>query len=98
MRPDDMRKILRADRFVPLRIGLADGRSVLVRHPDQVFVAERHLLIGLAVLECSEPLVTPSTGDRVVKDWMIVNLVQVTGIEPDNGRDGKANAKRKGSK
>jgi len=98
MRPDDIRKVLRADRFVPLRIGLADGRSVLVRHPDQVFVAERHLLIGLAGLECSEPLMTPSTGDRVVKDWMIVNIVQITGIEPEKGVNGKANVRRKRSK
>ena len=94
MRPDDIRKILRVDQFVPLRIGLADRRSVLVRHPDQVFVAERHLLIGLATLERSEPLMTPSNGDRVVKDWMIVNMVQITGIEPEKKRNGKPATRR----
>ncbi len=94
MRPDDIRKVLRADQFVPLRIGLTDGRSVFVRHPDQVFVADRHLLIGLATLERSEPLITPSMGDRVVKDGMIVNMVQITGIEPEKRRNGRAATRR----
>ncbi len=93
MRPDEIRKLLRVDEFGPLRIGLSDGRSVLVRHPDQVFVAERHLLVGLAVLERTRPLVTPSTGDRVVKDWMIINLVQITGIEPVESLNGKIKKK-----
>lgn len=94
LRPDEIRRILRADQFVPLRIGLADGRCVLIRHPDQVFVAERHLLIGLATLETSEPLLTPTTGDRVVKDWMIVNRVQITGIEPEEKRNGRPKTRR----
>ncbi len=94
IRPEEFRKLLRIDEFVPLRIGLADGRTVLIRHPDQVFVAERHLLIGLATLERSEPLLTPTTSDRVVKDWMIVNMVQITGIEPDGKRNGRSSSKR----
>jgi hypothetical protein len=94
MRPDEIRKLLRFDQFVPLRIGLSDGRSVLVRHPDQVFVAERHLLVGLAKLETSLPLVTPRNGDRVVKDWIIINLVQITGIEPVGHANGKPRARR----
>lgn len=95
MRPEEIRKLLRLEEFVPLRIGLADGRSVLVRHPDQVFVAERHLLIGLATLERSQPvLMTPRVADRVVKDWMIVNMVQITGIEPDSKRNGRPSNKR----
>jgi len=88
--PNEFRKLLKADKFVPLQTGLSDGRCVLLRHPDQVFVAERHLLVGLAKLERSKPLATPASGDRVVKDWMIINLLQITGIEPINGTNGKA--------
>jgi len=96
MRPDEIRKLLRVDKFVPMRIGLSDGRAVLVRHPDQVFVAERHVLIGLAKVERSQPLlVTPSNGDRVVKDWMIINLVQITGIEPESSVNGRPRSRRR---
>jgi hypothetical protein len=35
MRPDEIKKLLKVDRFVPLRIALTDGRSVLVGHPDR---------------------------------------------------------------
>lgn len=93
MRPDEIREPLRADKFVPLLIGLRDGRSVLVRHPDQVFVAERHILVGLAKLERSRPMATPRTGDRVVKDWMIINLAQITSIEPVESLNGKIKKK-----
>jgi hypothetical protein len=94
MRPEEIKKPLRVEQFVPLRIGLSDGRSVLVRHPDQVFVAERHLLVGLAKLERSKPLATPTNGDRVVKDWMIINMVQITGIEPESNVNGKPRTRR----
>jgi hypothetical protein len=57
-------------------------------------VAERHLLIGLATLERSEPLVTPVTANRVVKDWMIVNVVHMTGIEPMERHNGRASRGR----
>jgi len=93
MRPGELRKILRAEPFEPLRIDLSDGRSVLVRHPDQAFVAERHLLVGLAKLERCRPLATPRNGDRVVKDWMIINLVQITGIEPERDANGRNRTK-----
>jgi hypothetical protein len=94
MRTDDIRKLLRVDQFVPLRIGLSDGRSVLVRHPDQVFVADRHLLIGLAKLERSRSLATSANGDRIVKDWMIINLVRIAGIEPEERMNGKPKGTR----
>ena len=48
---------------------------------------------ALTVLERTRPLVTPNTGDRVVKDWMIINLVQITGIEPVESLNGKVKKK-----
>ena len=80
MRPGDIRKRLKGEPFAPLRIGLSDSRSVLVRHPDQVVVADRHLIVGLAKREQSPPLATPRSGDAIARDWIIVNLVQITTI------------------
>jgi len=85
MRPDDFRKLLRAQPFEPLSVSLSDGRSILVRHPDQVVVAERHLLAGLAKIERSKPLATPSSADAIAKDWLIVSLLHVASVEPHNG-------------
>lgn len=88
MRPEEFRKLLRAEPFEPVRIGLSDGRSIVVRHPDQVVLAERHLLVGLAKLERSRPLLTPSSGDAIAKDWVIINLFQITAVESSNGANG----------
>ena len=95
MRPEEFRKLLRARPVEPLRIGLSDGRSVVVRHPDQVVVAERHLLVGLAKLERSKPLATPPNGDSIAKDWLIINLLQITAIESSNGVNGRPRSQRR---
>jgi hypothetical protein len=95
MRPEEFRKLLRTKPFEPLRIGLSDGRSVLVRHPDQVVVAERHLLVGLAKLERSRPLATPINGEAIAKDWLIINLLQITAIGPINGTNGRPRSPRR---
>ncbi len=94
MRPEDIGKLLRVDEFVPLRIGLADGRSILVRHPDQGVVADRHLLLGLAKIERSRPLATPAESEAIARDWLIVNLVQITTIEPREAKNGKPRVRR----
>ena len=94
MRSQEFRKLLRSEPFEPLRIGLSDGRCVIVRHPDQVVVADRHILVGLAKLERSKPLATPTSGDAIAKDWLISNLLQVTTIELDNGFNGKPRSRK----
>jgi hypothetical protein len=95
MRPEEFRKLLRNEPFEPLRIGLSDGRTVLVRHPDQVAVAERHVLVGLAQVERCKPLATPRNGEAIARDWLIINLLQITVIEPDDGLARRAGAKRR---
>lgn len=85
MRAWGITKLLRRQPFEPLRIGLSDGRCVLVRHPDQVVVAERHLLVGLARIESSHPMATPRSADAIARDWMIINLLHISMIEPQNG-------------
>ena len=82
MRANDVKKMLKAEPFQPVRLGLSDGRSVVIRHPDQVVVAERHVLIGLARLEISPPLATPESGDTIARDWLVVNLFHISTIEP----------------
>jgi hypothetical protein len=90
MRPAELRNVLRAEPFTPVQIGLSDGRCVIVRHPDQAVVSERVLFVGLAKLERSKPLATPRTSDAIAKDWLMVNLLQVTSIEPANGKNGNS--------
>ena len=85
MRPNDLRKLLKAEPFTPIRLGLSDGRSILIRHPDQAVVAERHLLLGLVKIERSRPLATPRSGNAIARDWLIVDLLHITAVEPDNG-------------
>ena len=95
MRPEEFRKLLHTVPFEPLRIGLSDGRCILLRHPDQVVVAERHLLVGLAKLERSKPLATPRDGDAIAKDWIIINLLQITAVEPGDGVNGRTRSPRR---
>ncbi|MBI1826807.1 MAG: hypothetical protein HY287_11175 [Planctomycetes bacterium] len=89
MRPGELRELFRRQPFVPIKIGMADGRSIVVRHPDQVVVAERTLLIGLAKIERSKPMLTPAKSETIAKEWMIVQLIQITSIEPEASMNGK---------
>jgi len=86
MRAVDLKKLLNVRPFEPLLVALSDGRSVLIRHPDQVVVAERHLLVGLASLQRSLPLATPGTGAAVARDWLVVNLLHIAAGMPANGK------------
>ena len=85
MRPADIRKLLKAEPFQPIQVGLSDGRSVLIRHPDQAVVSERCVFFGLATIERSGPLATPTSGDAIAPDWILLNLLQITSVEPING-------------
>ncbi|HEY3242874.1 MAG TPA: hypothetical protein VGM03_05930 [Phycisphaerae bacterium] len=98
MRADEVKKLLKVQPFAPIRISLSDGRSLLVRHPDQVVVANRHLIVGLARMERDGRLATPGSSDAVARDWLLVNLVQVTTIEPVNGARPKPRRKRRGGR
>jgi len=84
----DLRKLLKAETLEPVRLGLGDGRSVLVRHSDQVVVSDRHVYVGLAQLERSAPLATPRRGDSLPKDWLWLSTLRIVSVEPTNGRSG----------
>ncbi len=82
MRADELRAILKAKPFEPVLIGLSDGRSVLVRHPDLVVVSERKVYIGLAKLKRTAPLATPDNDETLTRDFIWVSLLHVVSAEP----------------
>ena len=82
MRPEEIRKLLKAVPFEPIRIALSDGRSILIRHPDQAVVSDRYLLIGLTQVGVSAPLVTPESGDTIARSVFWVALLHIVNIEP----------------
>jgi hypothetical protein len=84
---DDFKAVLRERPFAPIEVGLTDGRSILVRHPDQVMVTRRKAVFGLTqVLNDRRRLRTPDNDDRVVKDWLMIDLLHIISAEPANGR------------
>ena len=95
MRPTDLKEILKREPFEPVQIGLSDGRSILIRHPDQVVISDRQLIVGLAHVRRSRPLRTPDSDDAIAKDWIMVSLLHVVTAEPANGRRVTTKRKRK---
>ncbi len=83
---EDLKALVRKRPFERIEIGLSDGRSVLVRHPDQVVISRRHVIFGLAQTRRARGNAsTPTDGDVVAKDWMLVDLIHVVSAEPVNG-------------
>jgi hypothetical protein len=84
---NDLREVLREQPFEPIEVGLTDGRSILVRHPDQVIVTHRKAIFGLAQIKNGRKhLRTPDNDDRLVKDWLMIDLLHVVSAEPVAGR------------
>jgi len=82
MRREDIRSLLRAVPFVPIRVGLSDGRCILIRHPDQAIVTERLLMVGLAQVGMSAPLATPDSGDVFARGGFWADLLHIVSVEP----------------
>jgi hypothetical protein len=98
MRSNDIKKILKAEPFVPIRLGLSDGRSVIIRHPDQAVVTDRKMFMGLAKVTRSTGLRTPASGDTFAKDWMFIDLLHIVSIEPDEGSNGNGQKRKRSGK
>ena len=95
MTDDEIRELLRARPFEPIEFGLSDGRSVLVRHPEQVAVSRRKMFVMLArVRRGSDRYATPADGDTIAKDWMMLDLLHVVSAEPVNGKANEPKARR----
>ncbi len=95
MRAAELRSIIKREPFEPVWLSLSDGRSVLIRHPDQVVISERTVFVGLAKIERSRPLATPTRGDAISRDFILLNLLHITAIEPANNRNAKPKRKRR---
>jgi hypothetical protein len=79
----DFQEVLHERPFEPIEVGLTDGRTILVRHPDQVMITRRKAVFGLTqVKNGRKHLRTPDNGDRLVKDWLMIDLLHVVSAEP----------------
>lgn len=98
MRSEEIRDIIKAKPFTPVRVALSDGRCVLIRHPGHVLVTERNVFVGLAKSQRSRPLATPASGDAFARDSLWLNVLQVVSIEPANGETRKPRPRRRKKK
>ncbi len=96
MQSVDLNELRRKRPFEPIELGLSDGRSVVVRHPDQMVVAKRHVILGLAqIKQGRKRLSTPTNGDTIAKDWMLLDVVHIVSAEPENGEPSKRRGKKR---
>ncbi len=93
---DDLQAILREQPFDPIEVCLTAGRTVVVRHPDQVMLTRRKAVFGLAhVQDDRMRLMTAKTEDRRVTDTLTVDLPRVVSAERADGSK-RAKPKRRG--
>ena len=72
---DELRKAHKATPFHPLRLHLADGRFIDIRHPEFLYIPPR-----------SQRTFVVSDDDGLVE---IIDLLLVTSIKQRNGRSRK---------
>jgi hypothetical protein len=58
MRPDDLRRLLRQQPFVPLRLHLTGGMVFEVRHPEMAHVTRSTVRLELPQLGRIDPVAT----------------------------------------
>ena len=95
MRASELREMLKAEPFRPIKLGLSDGRAVTIRHPDQVLVTDRTIFVGVARIERSKPMLSPASGDRIAKQWVLVNLLHIIAVEPQDENGSKSPKRRR---
>ncbi len=79
---EEILRFLKAVPFEPVRIGLSDGRSLLIRCPQQAFVTERLLMAGVDKVGTSTPLVTPASEYEIAREAFWINLINIVSVEP----------------
>ena len=98
---EDLKTLVRRRPFEPVEIGLFEGRTVLVSHPDQVVISRCNVIFGLAETRRARGNAsTPTDGDIVAKDWMLVDLIHVVSAgsvngEPPNGKNRKRRPRKR---
>ena len=87
MRGEEIQDLLRERPFKPIELALSDGRSVIIRHPDQAVATPRHLYVGLAQIKRGRKrLSSPKDGDTFGKDWILLDVLHIVSAEPANGK------------
>jgi hypothetical protein len=74
--PAELRGMLRAQPFRPIRISLTDGRQFEVRHPDLMMVGLGTAIIGLP---------QPGADDPFYERTTTISLLHIVSAEPLNG-------------
>jgi len=86
MGSDEFRELKDRLPFKPFELALSDG-PVCIRHPEQAYLARRHVIIGLAQVKNGRKRpATPTNDERTVKDWLLLDLIHVVSAEPDTGK------------
>ncbi|MBI3835824.1 MAG: hypothetical protein HY287_15975 [Planctomycetes bacterium] len=86
MNDEEVRTLLRRRPFTPIELALSDGRSITIRHPDQAAVSRRTLYVALVKMKPNlSRMTTPSTGEEIAKDWLLLDLIHIVSAEPANG-------------
>jgi len=72
MNAEEIRKVLRLQPFVPLRIYLSDGKTYDVKHPEMVFLTRSEMRVG----------VETKLGSGVAADYDLLSLSDVVRVDP----------------
>jgi hypothetical protein len=73
MRPEDIRDLLKAQPFRPVRFTLTDGTSYDVRHPELVNVGRSTVFLGIPNAEEKEP---------IFDNFRIISLLHIMQAQP----------------
>jgi hypothetical protein len=85
MTPETIQKHLLHHPFQPFRICLSDGASYEVRQPEMILVLQREVIIGI-----------PKPNEKFASHSVSCDILQITRIEPINGRGAGPRSKTRG--
>jgi hypothetical protein len=69
--PRDLRRRLRRQPFLPLRLTVASGQSYVIRHPDLAWLTARSVFVGV-----------PAEGDETLPDQITeISLFHLSEIQ-----------------
>ena len=85
MRPEDVREHVAEQPFKPFRIFMSDGATFDVRYPEMCIIERSSVYV--VIPNRRQPWLT----DRLAH----CALIHITRIEPLNGRNGRAAARRR---
>ena len=79
MRPDELRALLDRRPFEPIRLHIASGQTMDIKHPEMALVTRSAVVVGVT-----------RSGNRVADYAVHCSLLHIVKIEPVNGAGGRA--------